>query len=175
MPDKAQRQYNFCVFPRGAGTQSAAPGAGGSGGGAAATGAAGDEAIVWTVPDAAVAAAGAAVAGALVDGSGGGDDATFRPPGQPGSAQPLHAVTYKAALVAVLNAQLAAVVGRGASRAPGEAAVVVVEPDEKEFASAVAQPHRKGEKAVHVKAFRGSKDGMFLYFFLFLIYTAVWV
>lgn len=34
----------------------------------------------------------------------------------------------------------------------------VIEPD-KEFASQVAQAHRKGEKAVHVKAFRGSKDG----------------
>lgn len=35
----------------------------------------------------------------------------------------------------------------------------VLEPDEKEFVSQVAQAHRKGEKAVHVKAFRGSKDG----------------
>ncbi|KAI4172267.1 MAG: hypothetical protein LQ343_003702 [Gyalolechia ehrenbergii] len=40
----------------------------------------------------------------------------------------------------------------------------VLEPDEKEFVSQVAQAHRKGEKAVHVKAFRGSKDG-----FLFLL------
>ncbi|KAL8875955.1 MAG: hypothetical protein Q9198_005763 [Flavoplaca austrocitrina] len=36
----------------------------------------------------------------------------------------------------------------------------VVEPNEKDFASTITQPHRKGEKAVHVKAFRGSKDGM---------------
>ncbi|KAF2229989.1 Rtt106-domain-containing protein [Viridothelium virens] len=39
----------------------------------------------------------------------------------------------------------------------------VITPNEDEFASAVPQPHRKGEKAFHVKAFRGSKDG-FLYF-----------
>lgn len=35
----------------------------------------------------------------------------------------------------------------------------VVEPNEKDFVSQVVQAHRKGEKAVHVKAFRGSKDG----------------
>lgn len=34
-------------------------------------------------------------------------------------------------------------------------------PNEKEFASQTAQVARKGEKAVHVKAFRGSKDGKF--------------
>ena len=38
----------------------------------------------------------------------------------------------------------------------------VVFPDEKEFASAIVQSHRKGEKAFHVKAFRGSKDGEFV-------------
>ena len=37
----------------------------------------------------------------------------------------------------------------------------VIEPDVQEFASAVPEPHRKGEKAYHVKAFRGSKEGMF--------------
>ena len=35
----------------------------------------------------------------------------------------------------------------------------VIEPDEKEFVSQTTQAYRKGEKAVHVKAFRGSKDG----------------
>ena len=35
----------------------------------------------------------------------------------------------------------------------------VIEPIEKDFVSTIAQAHRKGEKAVHVKAFRGSKDG----------------
>jgi len=33
-------------------------------------------------------------------------------------------------------------------------------PDEAEFVSATPEPHRKGEKAYHVKAFKGSKDGM---------------
>lgn len=35
----------------------------------------------------------------------------------------------------------------------------VIQPNEKDFSSTIAQAHRKGEKAVHVKAFRGSKDG----------------
>lgn len=37
----------------------------------------------------------------------------------------------------------------------------VVRPSEGEFASSIPQAHRKGEKAYHVKAFRGSKEGMF--------------
>ncbi|KAI4269758.1 MAG: hypothetical protein L6R38_007346 [Xanthoria sp. 2 TBL-2021] len=37
--------------------------------------------------------------------------------------------------------------------------IKVIEPNEKDFVSTIAQAHRKGEKAVHVKAFRGSKDG----------------
>lgn len=32
-------------------------------------------------------------------------------------------------------------------------------PDEREFASEIPQSHRKGEKAFHTKAFRGSKEG----------------
>ncbi|KAI9852877.1 MAG: hypothetical protein M1838_004436 [Thelocarpon superellum] len=39
----------------------------------------------------------------------------------------------------------------------------VVEPSEAEFVSAIVQAHRKDEKAVHVKGFRGSKEG-YLYF-----------
>jgi len=35
----------------------------------------------------------------------------------------------------------------------------VIGPDEKEFVSATPEAHRKGEKAYHVKAFRGSKEG----------------
>lgn len=37
--------------------------------------------------------------------------------------------------------------------------IQVVRPDAQEFASAIPEAHRKGEKAYHVKAFRGSKDG----------------
>jgi hypothetical protein len=40
---------------------------------------------------------------------------------------------------------------------------VVIFPTEEEFASAIPQSHRKGEKAFHVKAYKGSKDG-FLFF-----------
>lgn len=44
----------------------------------------------------------------------------------------------------------------------------VTEPSEQEFTSELAQAHRKGEKAYHVKAFRGSKDG-----FLFFLSTGI--
>jgi hypothetical protein len=39
----------------------------------------------------------------------------------------------------------------------------VVFPDENEFASAMVQSHRKEEKAFHVKAHRGAKDGTVLF------------
>jgi hypothetical protein len=38
----------------------------------------------------------------------------------------------------------------------------VVFPDENEFASAIVQSHRKEEKAFHVKAHRGAKDGTYI-------------
>ncbi|KAL8770348.1 MAG: hypothetical protein Q9209_003984 [Squamulea sp. 1 TL-2023] len=62
--------------------------------------------------------------------------------------------SYKDVIITILNKRL----GR----------TKVIEPNEKDFVSTVAQPHRKGEKAVHVKAFRGSKDG-----FLFFLPTGV--
>jgi hypothetical protein len=37
----------------------------------------------------------------------------------------------------------------------------VVRPDERQFVSAMPEAHRKSEKAYHVKAFRGSKEGTF--------------
>lgn len=37
----------------------------------------------------------------------------------------------------------------------------VICPDEKQFVSATPEPHRKSEKAYHVKAFRGSKEGTY--------------
>lgn len=43
----------------------------------------------------------------------------------------------------------------------------VVCPEEKEFVSPVAESHRKGEKAYHVKAFKGTKEGGFSFFFSF--------
>lgn len=36
----------------------------------------------------------------------------------------------------------------------------VLEPDEKDFVSQESRPYKTGEKAAHVKAFRGSKDGI---------------
>ncbi|KAF2210338.1 hypothetical protein CERZMDRAFT_45191 [Cercospora zeae-maydis SCOH1-5] len=39
----------------------------------------------------------------------------------------------------------------------------VIRPDENEFASSIPQSHRKGEKAYHVKAHRGTKEG-YLFF-----------
>ena len=42
-----------------------------------------------------------------------------------------------------------------------QAGFKVQQPNEKDFVSQVIQGHRKGEKAYHVKAFRGSKDGKF--------------
>jgi hypothetical protein len=36
----------------------------------------------------------------------------------------------------------------------------LIQPGEDEFVSATPEAHRKGDKAYHVKAFRGSKDGM---------------
>lgn len=63
--------------------------------------------------------------------------------------------THKSLLLRVLNRCLA----------PFQKQVEV--PNEKDFASQTAQVYRKGEKAVHVKAFRGSKDGRYCtYFFL---------
>lgn len=38
----------------------------------------------------------------------------------------------------------------------------VTAPDEAEFVAAVPESHRKSEKAYHVKAFRGSKDGRYM-------------
>ena len=53
--------------------------------------------------------------------------------------------------VSVLERQLNAVLSRYGKR--------VVRPTEAEFASAIPQSHRKGERGWHVKAHRGSKEG----------------
>lgn len=56
--------------------------------------------------------------------------------------------SYKSVLLRLLNERLNRI-GKG-----------VIEPNEKQFVSQTVQAYRKGEKAVHIKAFRGSKDGM---------------
>lgn len=103
VPEKAQAQYNFCLFPlHGDGVTVPSE----------KTSAA--ETMLWT--------AGVGI----LD----GDE------------------TYKGLCVRLLNEGL---------RHFGQK---VVEPDEKEFVSQESRPYKTGEKAAHVKAFRGSKDGI---------------
>ncbi|PWW78994.1 hypothetical protein C7212DRAFT_350224 [Tuber magnatum] len=111
VPDKAARQWNFCVFPKGAE---------GLGDGSS-------DALVFTIPD-------GAPKTATGDGMGAGHDTS----------------TYKSLLIAVFDSLL-------------DKGTKVLGPDEKVFYSAVPQSHRKGEKAFHVKAHVGSKEG-YLFF-----------
>lgn len=113
VPEKAQAQYNFCVFPLHCDGVTAPE----------KTSAA--EAMLWT-------------AGV---GARDGDE------------------TYKGLCVRLLNESL---------RHFGQK---VVEPDEKEFVSNEGRPYKTGEKAAHVKAFRGSKDGISSTKALFLVGT----
>lgn len=102
VPEKAQAQKNFCVFPKG-----------GDGVTSTLEGGTQYETIVWTAPD--------------TKAKGAAED-------EPTQARKI--------LTSLRNAKC-----------------VPQEPDEKEFASEIPQPGRKGEKAYHVKAFKGSKDG----------------
>ncbi|KAL8949886.1 MAG: hypothetical protein Q9222_004043 [Ikaeria aurantiellina] len=107
VPEKAQPQYSFCVFP----AQDA-----------------GDEKkqLLFTVPGTKV-----------------------KPDTVESEVPALADETYKDVTIRMLNKRLRR---------------KVIEPDPKDFTSSVSQAHRKGEKALHIKAFRGSKDG-----FLFLL------
>lgn len=112
VPEKAQAQHSFCVFPfHGDGV-------------AASESNSAAEQMLWTVPVTAP---------------------------KPGTIEcGIHAEgeeTYKTVLLRLLNERLK-LIGKE-----------VIEPNEKEFVSQTVQAYRKGEKAVHVKAFRGSKDG----------------
>lgn len=62
--------------------------------------------------------------------------------------------SYSSLMHWAINSQLQSV---------GNTGVSIVGTDPRVFASAVKQPHRPSERAVHVKAFRGSKDG-YLFF-----------
>ncbi len=124
VPEKAQVQYNVCVFPTD-GDGITTP-----------SGASLPEQILWTIPN------GAPKSGTC------SDDIRFA-----------SEESFKAVVVELLNDRLKQQKG---SRCR------VIEPDEKEFVSEVAQPSRTGQKAVHVKAFRGSKDG-----FLFFLPTGI--
>ncbi|KAL8645945.1 MAG: hypothetical protein Q9210_006423, partial [Variospora velana] len=100
VPEKAQPQWNFCIFPKEGG---------------------GDEQILFTIP------------GGNVKGDTIHSDTQFSPD-----------ESYKDVVMRMMNQRLKRKIS---------------EPNEKEFVSQVAQAYRKGEKAVHAKAFRGSKDG----------------
>ncbi|KAI4286570.1 MAG: hypothetical protein L6R35_004183 [Caloplaca aegaea] len=112
VPEKAQPQWNFCIFPK-------------EGGG-------GDEQILFTIP------------GGNVKGDTIHSDTQFSPD-----------ESYKDVVMRMMNQRLKRKIS---------------EPNEKEFVSQVAQAYRKGEKAVHAKAFRGSKDG----YLFFLSSGIVW-
>ena len=113
VPEKAQSQYNFCVFSKSKDGSTA-------------------DQVLWTVPD-------AVPKEGSVDSSLVGTN-----------------LTYKSLLVQQLNNGLSTHKRR------------VLEPNAQEFVSQIAQAHRKGEKAHHIKAFRGAKDG-----FLFLLSTGI--
>ncbi|KAI9872599.1 MAG: hypothetical protein M1830_001426, partial [Pleopsidium flavum] len=125
VPEKAQRQYTFCVFP-----------AYGDGVTVAPEGVRAAEPMVWTVPDTIPKNAN------LGSEKGGG--------GEQGEE------TSKVFMQRFLATSL------------GHVRKKIIEPEEREFASTLVQAHRKGEKAYHVKAFRGSKDG-----FLFFLSTGI--
>ncbi|EEP77078.1 conserved hypothetical protein [Uncinocarpus reesii 1704] len=124
VPEKSQRQFNFCVIPQGNDGISAPK--------------AGEpvyETIVWTVPD-------------------GPPRTAFLGSGTPAMEGASLAETYSSYLQSALNEKLKH--------------TKVICPSEKLFASAIPEPHRKGEKAFHVKAFRGSKEG-----YLFFLSTGI--
>lgn len=121
LPEKAQAQYTFCVFPfQNDGITALAGDAGAP------------DQISWTVPN------------------------TKPKPGM--FSQDLEDTdeSIKSIMVQALNEPLK------------KRKLHVIEPDEKEFASEMPQAQRKGEKAVHVKAFRGNKEG-----FLFFLSTGI--
>jgi hypothetical protein len=114
VPDKATKQWNFCVFPVDADGL---------------TGSTAD-AIVFTVPD-------GAPKGASGDAMGSGHNTS----------------SYRSLLIDILDS----ILKLGKSRV-----LSVEEPKESVFCSAMAQSHRKGEKAFHIKAHRGNKEGSLL-------------
>ena len=126
VPEKAQPQFNFCVFPTN-----------GDGISGPSDGASMPDQIVWTIPNS------TPKPGIFSDDIPiGGDE------------------TYRSATINFLNDRLRQSKGHKYK---------IIEPDRVEFTSGTAQPYKKGgEKAVHVKAFRGSKDG-----FLFFLPTGI--
>jgi hypothetical protein len=108
VPEKAQRQFNFCVIPENGDGVTPVP-----------DGESVPESMVWTVSDAPPKAA--------YSGTG----------QQFGGEEKAESLIRR-----MLNHS-----------------IKVIRPDDREFVSATPEAHRKGEKAYHVKAFRGSKEG----------------
>ncbi|KAI9373302.1 histone chaperone rtt106 [Aspergillus egyptiacus] len=122
VPEKNQRQFNFCVIPQYADGINSPP-----------EGEPTPETMVWTVND-------------------GPPKAAFLGSGQQignGDGE-----TTEAFVRRILNDNLVH--------------TKVVRPDAQEFVSAMPEAHRKGEKAYHVKGFRGSKEG-----YLFFLSTGI--
>lgn len=121
MPEKTQKQFNFCIIPEYADGITPPP-----------EGTAASEAMVFTIADGPAKAAFSGNGEQLGHGPGDSAEAFIRK---------------------ILNENMPH--------------TNVVRPDDKQFVSAMPEAHRKGEKAYHVKAFRGSKEGM-LYLYLHL-------
>ncbi|CEJ54488.1 hypothetical protein PMG11_00796 [Penicillium brasilianum] len=122
VPEKTQKQFNFCIIPEYADGVTPPP-----------EGITSFESMVFTVPD-------------------GPAKAAFN-----GSRQQIGnnaGETAEALIRKILNDNLTT--------------TNVVRPDERQFVSAMPEAHRKSEKAYHVKAFRGSKEG-----YLFLLSTGI--
>ncbi|KAI9680479.1 MAG: hypothetical protein M1817_003919 [Caeruleum heppii] len=125
LPEKANRQYNLCIFPYHADGLYSPP-----------QEASVPDTIVFTIPDAAPRAADGPemVEAAKVAGT---------------------TETHRSLMLWMFDRHLP----RGKK---------VTEPDPDDFVSALGEAHRKDEKAVHVKAFRGSKEG-----YLFFLPTGI--
>ncbi|KAF4221192.1 hypothetical protein CNMCM8980_009703 [Aspergillus fumigatiaffinis] len=122
VPEKSQRQFNFCIIPQYSDGINPPP-----------EGEQVFESMVWTVSD--------GPAKAAFSGNG----------QQVGTGD---GETAEALVRRVLNENLSH--------------TKVVRPDERQFVSAMPEAHRKAEKAYHVKAFRGSKEG-----YLFFLSTGI--
>ncbi|KAL5042267.1 histone chaperone rtt106 [Aspergillus fruticulosus] len=122
VPEKTQRQFNFCVIPQYADGINPPP-----------NGEPAPETIMWTINDGPAKAAFSGHGQQIGNGEG---------------------ETAESLVRGVLNENLSH--------------IQVVRPDAQEFASAMPEGHRKGEKAYHVKAFRGSKEG-----YLFFLSTGI--
>ncbi|KAJ5996591.1 hypothetical protein N7522_008251 [Penicillium canescens] len=122
VPEKTQKQFNFCIIPEYADGITPPP-----------EGATVSEAMVFTIADGPAKAAFSGNGQQIGNGSG---------------------ETAEGLLRKILNDNLSH--------------INVVRPDDRQFVSAMPEAHRKGEKAYHVKAFRGSKEG-----YLFLLSTGI--